>query len=84
MFLALVSTVLAFWAYLKLLRSIGAARASYATVMFPVFALMLSSVLEDYSWTPMAVAGVLIALTGNLFVLSSAKRRGVRTPTPVV
>lgn len=84
LFLALVSTVLAFWAYLNLLRSIGAARASYATVMFPVFALMLSSVLEDYSWTPMAFAGVLIALTGNLFVLSSAKRRGVRVPTPVV
>jgi drug/metabolite transporter (DMT)-like permease len=72
-FLTLVSTLLAFWAYLNLIQRIGAGRASYATVMFPVFALLLSTVLEGYVWTLFAVTGVALALLGNLFVLLSAK-----------
>ncbi len=68
-FLTLVSTLLAFWAYLNLIQSIGAGRASYATVMFPVFALLFSTVLEGYVWTALGVTGVALALLGNLFVL---------------
>lgn len=83
-FLILVSTVLAFWAYLNLVRSIGAGRAAYATVMFPVFALLLSTVAEGYVWTPLAVAGVGLALSGNLFVLRSARRRGAAVAPPAV
>ena len=67
--LAVVSTALAFWAYLTLLGRIGAGRAAYATVMFPIFALVISTALEGYEWTPLAFAGVVLALTGNLFVL---------------
>ena len=84
LYLTLVSTVLAFWAYLNLIARIGAGRAAYATVMFPVFALLLSTFLEGYVWTPLAVVGVVLALTGNLFVLRSARRRGVKLPTPIV
>jgi len=83
-YLILISTVLAFWAYLNLVSRIGAGRAAYATVMFPVFALLLSTFLEGYVWTPLAIAGVALALTGNLFVLRSARRRGAKLPTPVV
>ena len=67
--LALVSSVLAFWAYLTLLGRIGASRASYTTVMIPVFALMISTVYEGYVWTPAAIAGLLLVLAGNVFVL---------------
>lgn len=84
MYLTLVSTVLAFWAYLNLVARIGAGRAAYATVMFPVFALLLSTVVEGYVWTPLAMVGVVLALSGNLFVLRSARRRGAKVPTPVV
>ena len=84
LFLTLVSTILAFWAYMNLIRSIGAGRASYATVMFPVFALLLSTFVEGYIWTPMAFIGVAMALIGNMFVLKSARGRGARLPTPVV
>jgi drug/metabolite transporter (DMT)-like permease len=84
LFLTLVSTILAFWAYMNLIRSIGAGRASYATVMFPVFALLLSTLFEGYVWSPIALGGVALALTGNMFVLKSARRRGEKLPTPVV
>lgn len=73
--LVVVSTILAFWAYLSLVGRIGAARASYATVMFPVFALLISTALEGYAWTPLALAGVVLALLGNLFVLRGGRRR---------
>lgn len=84
LFLTIVSTVLAFWAYLNLVRSIGAGRAAYATVMFPVFALLLSALLEGYSWTPLALVGITFALVGNLFVLRSARRRERAVPDTVV
>ena len=75
LYLAVVSTVLAFWAYLTLLGRIGAGRAAYATVMFPIFALVISTLLEGYAWTPLALAGVALALTGNLFVLTRSRGR---------
>jgi len=81
LFLTIVSTVIAFWAYLNLVSRIGAGRAAYATVMFPVIALLLSTVPEGYVWTPLAGLGVALALAGNLFVLRSAGRRG-SPPTP--
>lgn len=67
--LALVSSVAAFWAYLTLLGRIGAARAGYLTVMFPVFALAISTVVEGYVWTWPAIVGLAAVLAGNLFVL---------------
>jgi drug/metabolite transporter (DMT)-like permease len=69
LWLALVSTVLAFWAYLTLVGRIGSGRAAYATVMFPIFALLISTAVEGYAWSPAAALGVGMALAGNLFVL---------------
>ncbi|MDK9695945.1 MAG: DMT family transporter [Siculibacillus sp.] len=69
LWLAIVSSVAAFWAYLTLLGRIGAARAGYATVMFPVFALAISTVFEGYHWTASAILGLVLVLAGNLFVL---------------
>ena len=72
-YLALISTVLAFWAYLTLLGRVGPGRAAYATVMFPIFALLISTVMEGYEWTPLALVGVALALLGNLFVLKRSR-----------
>lgn len=69
LWLAFFSTVIAFAAYLSLLRRIGPGRAGYATVMFPVIALAISTVLESYQWTLVGGLGVLLALGGNLLVL---------------
>ncbi|TBW37209.1 DMT family transporter [Siculibacillus lacustris] len=69
LWLSLVSSVAAFWAYLTLLGRIGAGRAGYATVMFPVFALAISTAVEGYVWTVSAAIGLALVLAGNLFVL---------------
>lgn len=71
-FLAVVSSVIAFWSYLTLVGRIGAGRAGYATVMFPVLALGISAVMEGYSFPAIAVAGLVLVLAGNVLVLRNA------------
>ncbi|MEO0543605.1 MAG: DMT family transporter [Pseudomonadota bacterium] len=68
-FLALVSTVIAFAAYLTLVKRIGAGRAGYATVVFPIFALLVSTFVEDYQWTLAAVLGLVLVIAGNVTVM---------------
>jgi drug/metabolite transporter (DMT)-like permease len=69
LYLSVGASVLAFMSYLTLLRRLGAARAGYATVLFPIVALAVSTVLEGYQWTALAVMGVALALLGNVLVL---------------
>ena len=68
-YLAVVASVIAFASYLTLLGRIGSARAGYATVMFPVVALTLSTIFEGYQWTPVAALGLGCVLAGNLMML---------------
>ena len=70
LWLGLISSVVAFFAYLTLLGRIGSARAGFSTVLFPVFALAISTVAEGYRWTPLAIAGLLLVLVGNWIVLT--------------
>jgi drug/metabolite transporter (DMT)-like permease len=69
-YLAVFGSVLAFGAYLTLLGRIGAHRAGYTVVMFPVVALLLSALFEGLQLTPRIGAGVALALTGNLLILA--------------
>jgi drug/metabolite transporter (DMT)-like permease len=73
-YLAVIASVLAFACYLILLGRIGAARAGYATVMFPVIALCASTLAEGYRWTIPALLGLLAVLAGNLLVLRMPRR----------
>ena len=74
LYLALPSTVVAFACYVALLRRIGPARAGYATVLFPLVALTVSTMVEGYRWTPLAACGAALALAGNLLVLRGPRR----------
>jgi drug/metabolite transporter (DMT)-like permease len=72
LYLAFFASAIAFASYLTLLRRIGAARAGYATVLFPIVALAISTAAEDYRWTTPAAVGALLALAGNMLVLRRA------------
>ncbi|SHJ20315.1 Threonine/homoserine efflux transporter RhtA [Malonomonas rubra DSM 5091] len=76
-YLALFGSVIAFGCYLSLVGRIGAGRAAYATLLFPLVALLLSTIWEDYQWTAPAVVGILLILGGNY--LAMVKRK----PAPV-
>ena len=70
-YLAVFGSVIAFGAYLTLLGRIGAHKAGYAMVMFPVIALILSILFEGLQPTPSIIVGTLLVLTGNVFVLET-------------
>lgn len=69
LWLASISSIVAFTAYLSLLGRIGAGRAGYVTVIFPVVALMISTVFEGYQWGMMAVIGLILVILGNLIMV---------------
>ncbi len=69
-YLALFGSVVAFGAYLTLIGRIGAHRAGYAMVMFPVVALVLSFAFEGLRLSPTIVVGTALVLLGNLLVLN--------------
>lgn len=73
LYLAIFGSAVAFGCYLALLKLIGAARASYSSVLFPVVALLISTAIEDYRWTMPAVIGMLLTLAGNWLILSQRK-----------
>jgi len=68
-YLAVFGSVVAFGAYLTLLGRIGAHKAGYATVMFPVVALALSIAFEGLTLDMSIVTGTSLVLLGNLLVL---------------
>lgn len=61
---AVFSSVIAFAAYLSLVARVGASRAAYATVLFPVIALAMSVALEGFAPGWASVAGVALILAG--------------------
>jgi drug/metabolite transporter (DMT)-like permease len=74
-YLAVFATVVAFSCYLTLVGHIGADRAAYAMVATPVAAMAVSSVFEGYRFTPLAVAGLVAVVCGNLLVLRPRRKR---------
>jgi len=80
LFLALFASVIAFGCYLTLVGNIGADRAAYVTLLFPIVALAISTIWEDYHWTTSSATGVMLILLGNLWMLRKKKPIGSRTP----
>jgi drug/metabolite transporter (DMT)-like permease len=74
-YLSVFGSAIAFGCYLALIRRIGAARAAYSSVLFPVVALGLSTFFEDYKWTPAAVVGIILTLIGNWLILNRPVRK---------
>jgi len=70
-YLAVFGSAIAFGCYLALIRRIGAARAAYSSVLFPVVALGISTLVEGYQWTSIAATGIMLTLAGNWLILSS-------------
>jgi len=81
-YLTVFGSIVAFGAYLTLLGRIGAHKAGYAMVMFPMVALLLSTLFEGLEITSTTVLGTLLVLTGNVFVLKTRKpsASGSRAP----
>ncbi len=80
-YLALFGSVVAFGAYLTLLGRVGADRAAYASLLFPLVALGISTLVEGYRWSAPALTGVALVMSGNLLVLYRRRRAPAIAPT---
>ena len=78
LYLAVFGSVIAFYTYLTLLGRIGPDRAAYVTVLFPIIALLLSTLFEGMTWSLIQLAGVALVLLGNVVVL--VRIRSLRRP----
>lgn len=74
LYLSIFGSIVAFGAYLTLLGRIGPDRAGYISLVFPIVALLLSSIFENYIWTISAILGVVLILIGNTIVLKKIKK----------
>ncbi|MAD14772.1 MAG: EamA family transporter [Alteromonadaceae bacterium] len=70
LYLSLFGTVIAFACYFLLLRDIGPEKASYSIVLFPIVAVILSTIFEGFLWHANTVFGFVLVLAGNAIVLT--------------
>ena len=73
LYLALLASVLTFSLYYPVVRKIGPAKAAYSSVIVPIIAMGFSTWLEDYRWTPLTIAGAVLALGGMVAALSRSR-----------
>lgn len=78
--LALVGTTVTFPLYYQLVRELGAGRAAYNGVLVIVIAMTISTVLEGYRWSGLAIAGAVLAVLGMVVALRA--RQVAAAPPP--
>src|SRR6202521_4298596 len=64
-YLSVFGSIIAFGAYLTLLKRVGGSPAAFVAVATPVIALALSTLFEGYRWTWVAALGAVMAVAGN-------------------
>jgi drug/metabolite transporter (DMT)-like permease len=72
-YLSVFGSIIAFWAYITLIGRIGADRAGYSNLLYPLVALLISTLVESYQWSFAALLGVGLVLLGNWLVMRAAK-----------
>lgn len=75
LYLVIFGSVIAFGSYLTLVGRIGPGRAAYASIAFPVVAILVSVLFEGYHLSPSALVAIALVVAGNWIALSKSKVR---------
>ena len=81
LYLAIFGTVIAFGSYLTILGRIGPDRAGYIAVLFPIVALLFSTMFEGLTWELITVLGVGLVVVGNVIAMAR-RRQGAKEELP--
>lgn len=76
-YLSVFGSVLAFGAYMQLVKQMGSDKAAYVVLIYPIVALILSTLFEGYQWQLEALIGVAIVLVGNAIAMG-------KIPLPII
>ena len=74
LYLSIIGSVVAFYLYLKLLESIGSARAGYIGVIMPIVALIISTLFEGLQWTNNLIFGLPVLIFGCVLILNQKSK----------
>ena len=77
-YLVVFGSIVAFSAYLTLMKKVGPGVSAFVAVAIPVIALLLSTLFEGYRWSGVAMAGAVLAVLGNLLALPNPPWRRAR------
>lgn len=69
-YLSIFGTVISFWAYFKLIENIGPAKAAFTSIASPIIALVVSTFMEDLTWSVFLALGSLFCIMGNVVALA--------------
>lgn len=73
LYLGIAGSAVAFTLYFGVIRVIGPAKAAYSGVAVPVIAMLLSTAFEGYRWSPLALAGAVLAGVGLVIALRARR-----------
>jgi len=73
LFLSIFASILAFVSYLTLLGRIGPGRAGYCVLAFPMIAVFLSIIFENYHLELTDAVGMVLIIFGNCLVMMKPK-----------
>lgn len=74
LYLVVFGSIIAFGAYMRLLKQIGADKAAYVVLVYPVVALAISTVFEGYTWSLLSLFGVVFVLFGNAIAMGKLNK----------
>jgi len=72
LYLGIIASAVTFPLYFNVIRAVGPGQAAWSSVLIPIIAMGISTLVEGYRWAPLSIAGGLTALVG--LVIAVAKR----------
>lgn len=72
-YLSIFGTIIAFGVYMKLVQRIGSDKSAYVVLLYPIVALILSTLFEDLAWHWQAFVGIALLLLGNVVAMGKLK-----------
>lgn len=82
-YLAIFGSVIAFSAYLTLLKRLGPGQAGYVAVLTPVVALIVSTLFENLRWQWSIYLGVAFIIAGQMLIIHHRSRISAAPATPI-
>ena len=73
LYLGLFGSAIAFALYYHVIRAVGPGKAAYSSLLIPLVAMLVSTLFENYLWTPLAMAGGAVAMAGLVIALNARK-----------